>query len=148
MLKVVRHREGPFPELSYANAEHTRLKRWFIRSVEGLSGRDRYARLYQIWRRDIGGHCFRSTLRAGCVPGTVAERFGALTFVFELVGSGEGIDMCLRRWSVLGIPMPRVLGPRIAAIERSEGGQFSFAVDIVLPGLGRLVRYSGTLTPL
>jgi len=49
----MRRKEILFPELSYANADHTRLKRWFIRSVEGLSGRDRYARLYDIWRRDI-----------------------------------------------------------------------------------------------
>jgi putative hemolysin len=54
----VRRKEVLFPELSYANADHTRLKRWFIRSVEGLSGRDRYARLYETWRRDIAptGH--------------------------------------------------------------------------------------------
>lgn len=42
-----------FPELSYANENQPRLKRWFIRSMEELSGRDRYARLYEIWRRDI-----------------------------------------------------------------------------------------------
>jgi len=39
--------------LSYANERDPRLKRWFIRSIEGLSGRDRYARLYDIWRSDI-----------------------------------------------------------------------------------------------
>lgn len=53
MLNAVRRKEILFPELSYANADHTRLKRWFIRSVEGLSGRDRYAKLYDIWRRSI-----------------------------------------------------------------------------------------------
>ena len=42
-----------FPELSYANDTQPRVKRWFIRSVEGLSGRDRYARLYDLWRREI-----------------------------------------------------------------------------------------------
>ena len=42
-----------FPELSSANASQPRVKRWFIRSVEGLSGRDRYARLYVFWRREI-----------------------------------------------------------------------------------------------
>jgi len=42
-----------FPELSYANENQPRLKRWFIRSVEGLSGRERYARLYDIWRNQI-----------------------------------------------------------------------------------------------
>lgn len=47
-----------FSELSYANASQPRLKRWLIRSVEGLSGRDYYAHLYEIWRRDIvpSGH--------------------------------------------------------------------------------------------
>ncbi|MGY5776882.1 lysophospholipid acyltransferase family protein [Rhizobium sp. LEGMi135b] len=44
-----------FKELSYANERDTRIKRWFIRSIEGLSGRDRYARLYDIWRTDIVG---------------------------------------------------------------------------------------------
>lgn len=44
-----------FKELSYANEKDPRLKRWFIRSIEGLSGRDRYARLYDIWRSDIAG---------------------------------------------------------------------------------------------
>ncbi|MGO4567898.1 lysophospholipid acyltransferase family protein [Rhizobium sp. 2YAF20] len=44
-----------FNELSYANERDTRFKRWFIRSIEGLSGRDRYARLYDIWRSDIVG---------------------------------------------------------------------------------------------
>jgi putative hemolysin len=45
---------GPrFPELSYASPTDPRLKRWFIRSVEGLSGRDRFAALYDHWRRNI-----------------------------------------------------------------------------------------------
>lgn len=44
-----------FKELSYANENDPRLKRWFIRSVEGLSGRNRYARLYARWRADIVG---------------------------------------------------------------------------------------------
>ncbi|OJF89918.1 glycerol acyltransferase [Rhizobium sp. 58] len=44
-----------FKELSYANDNDTRLKRWFIRSMEGLGGRNRYARLYNQWRHDIVG---------------------------------------------------------------------------------------------
>ncbi|UPA25999.1 lysophospholipid acyltransferase family protein [Shinella oryzae] len=44
-----------FKELSYANENDPRLKRWFIRSMEGLAGRDRYARLYDIWRTSIVG---------------------------------------------------------------------------------------------
>ncbi|WP_457586259.1 lysophospholipid acyltransferase family protein [Ensifer canadensis] len=44
-----------FRELSYANENDRRLKRWFIRSMEGLAGRNRYAKLYTRWRTDIVG---------------------------------------------------------------------------------------------
>ena len=40
-------------QLSYANENQPRLTRWFIRSIEGLSGRNRYLRLYQTWSREI-----------------------------------------------------------------------------------------------
>jgi putative hemolysin len=39
-----------FKELSYANENDPPLKRWFIRSIEGLSGRNRYVKLYDKWR--------------------------------------------------------------------------------------------------
>jgi putative hemolysin len=42
-----------FHEFSYANPEQPRLKRMVIRSIEGLSGRNAYFRLYEIWRNDI-----------------------------------------------------------------------------------------------
>nr|WP_210270505.1 lysophospholipid acyltransferase family protein [Ensifer oleiphilus] len=41
--------------MSYANENDRRLKRWFIRSMEGLAGRNRYAKLYARWRSDIVG---------------------------------------------------------------------------------------------
>ena len=53
MRTLRRFSTDPFPELSYANPAQPRLKRWFIRSVEELSGRDRYARLYATWRNTI-----------------------------------------------------------------------------------------------
>ncbi|QUS54631.1 1-acyl-sn-glycerol-3-phosphate acyltransferase [Pseudovibrio brasiliensis] len=39
-------------ELSYANDGHPLLKRWLIRSIEGLCGRKRLLDLYEVWRRD------------------------------------------------------------------------------------------------
>lgn len=53
MLVPFRARKTSFPELSYANENQPRLKRWFIRSVEGLSGRDRFARIYCTWRGEV-----------------------------------------------------------------------------------------------
>ncbi|OBQ75055.1 lysophospholipid acyltransferase family protein [Mesorhizobium erdmanii] len=52
MLKL-KLREKPFPELSYANPRQPALTRWVIHSIEGLSGRDRYAALYDFWRRQV-----------------------------------------------------------------------------------------------
>ena len=42
-----------FKELSYANERDPRLKRWIIRTIEGMSGRDRFVNLYEIWRSQI-----------------------------------------------------------------------------------------------
>lgn len=42
-----------FHEFSYANPGQPRFKQWVIRAVEGLSGRDKYFRLYTTWRNDI-----------------------------------------------------------------------------------------------
>jgi putative hemolysin len=51
MLKL-KMRERP-PELSYASPHQPALTRWFIHSIEGLSGRDRFAALYDFWRRQV-----------------------------------------------------------------------------------------------
>jgi putative hemolysin len=51
MKRKIRRR--PFPELSYANPSQHAMQRWFIRTVEGLSGRDRFAALYDHWRTNI-----------------------------------------------------------------------------------------------
>lgn len=64
MLKL-KLREKPFPELSYANPHQPVLARWFIHSVEGLSGRDRFAVLYDFWRHQVvpnGEHVFSRML--------------------------------------------------------------------------------------
>lgn len=42
-------RKPRFPELSYAGPDDPRLKRWVIHTIEGLSGRDKYLDLYEIW---------------------------------------------------------------------------------------------------
>jgi putative hemolysin len=42
-----------FHEFSYANATQPRLTRMIIRSIEGLSGRNKYFHLYNIWRNEI-----------------------------------------------------------------------------------------------
>lgn len=98
------------------------------------------------WTRDFGGHCFASELsQAG---DGVAERFGPLRFVFDLPADETGLRMALRGWTIFGIPMPRVLGPRIEAREWQEGGRFCFEVEVCLPLIGPVVHYQGWLEPI
>ena len=95
------------------------------------------------WTRDFGGHAFSSELsQAGQ---GVAERFGPLRFAFDLPSDGKGLRMVLRRWSAFGVPMPRLLGPRIIAREWQEDGRFRFEVGVALPLLGEVVHYTGWL---
>lgn len=97
------------------------------------------------WTRDFGGHRFASRLeREG---DCVAERFGPLRFVFALPADGDGLAMVLRRWSAFGIRLPRALAPRIMAREWEEAGRFRLLVDIRMPLIGPVVRYTGWLLP-
>lgn len=58
---MIKRKKKPirFPELSYASPGHPRLKQWLIRKVEGLSGREHFADLYEIWRERIVGRSSR-----------------------------------------------------------------------------------------
>jgi hypothetical protein len=98
------------------------------------------------WTRDFGGHRFSSELsRHGSL---LVERFGPIRFFFALQARDDGLDMVLRRWTLFRLPMPVALAPRIKAEEREEGGSFRFDVEASLPGIGRIVHYSGWLKPL
>jgi hypothetical protein len=95
------------------------------------------------WTRDFGRHRFGSELsQAG---DGVAERFGPLRVVFDLPADETGLRMELRGWTVFGLPMPRALGPRIAAREWQEDGRFRFEVNVRLPLIGEVVGYTGWL---
>lgn len=63
---IALRRQRLFPELTYANDGHRRLQRFLIERIENLSGRDRFAALYDIWRRDVapgGVDLFSNMLR-------------------------------------------------------------------------------------
>ncbi|NIJ66688.1 NAD(P)-dependent dehydrogenase (short-subunit alcohol dehydrogenase family) [Sphingomonas leidyi] len=100
----------------------------------------------ECWTRDFGGHAFSSEL--GQAGQGVAERFGPLRFAFDLPSDDKGLRMVLRRWSAFGVPMPRLLAPRIAAREWQEDGRFRFEVRVALPLLGAVVHYTGWLARL
>ena len=98
------------------------------------------------WTRDFDGQVFSSELSGR--NGLAVERFGPIRFGFALVSTGDGLAMELRRWSVLGIPLPLFLAPRIAAREWQAEDRFHFDVAVALPLIGDVVHYSGWLKPL
>ncbi|MBO6759054.1 MAG: lysophospholipid acyltransferase family protein [Roseibium sp.] len=55
-----------YAEFSYANPEQPRLKRWVIRSIEGISGRRKLLDLYEHWKTSTVGtspHIWSDLLR-------------------------------------------------------------------------------------
>lgn len=99
----------------------------------------------EVWTRSFGDHRFHSELSTR--RGLAVERFGPLRFAFDLPSDGEGLEMRFRGWSLFGVPMPRLLGPRIAAREWQEDDRFRFEVAVAMPLIGRIVHYTGWLRP-
>lgn len=99
----------------------------------------------ETWTRDFAGHRFSSELSEA--QGRLVERFGPLRFDFDLPSGPHGLEMRLRRWSFLGLPLPLMLAPRIVAREWEEEGRFRFDVAVSLPLVGDVIRYSGWLLP-
>jgi hypothetical protein len=98
------------------------------------------------WRRDFGGHVFRSTLRA--VGSELHERIGPATFRYRLTASPGEIRWNLVAFKALGIALPASLWPLIRAHESLDAeGRYRFDVRSEVPIAGLLVHYRGTLVP-
>jgi len=102
------------------------------------------------WTRTFDGKSFSSLQWAGTGRNEhlLMERFGIATFALALVVEGGRLFLVPRRWSVLGIPMPRFLLPSGSTFEAEEDGQFCFNVEISMPLIGLIVAYKGRLEPV
>ena len=100
----------------------------------------------ELWHRDFGTGRFTSRIDVG-VPGagTIVELFGPFSFDIALVHRSESITWTVRRARLFGLPVPAAMTPRVAAREWMEAGQYRMSVEILLPGLGHLLSYGGTL---
>lgn len=95
------------------------------------------------WIRDFGGSVFSSVLsprRNG-----VGERFGPFSFHFDLKENEGSLRMVPTGWSLLEIPLPRLLMPEGIAIEFERDERFHFDVPIILPLIGPVLHYRGWL---
>lgn len=101
------------------------------------------------WVRTFGGMSFTSMQSAGKGRDAylLVERFGQAAFALALVVEGARLFLVPRRWSFLGIPMPRILLPTGRSFETERDGQFCFDVEISMPLIGLIVAYNGSLRP-
>jgi len=103
----------------------------------------------ETWRRDFAGRAFQSiqSQGKGAFERLVAERFGPFVFGLALVIEDGRLNLVLRGWRCLGIPLPLSWAPGGAAHETARDGKFRFHVEIGHPLCGRIVRYEGWLDP-
>jgi hypothetical protein len=101
------------------------------------------------WTRMFAGRAFHSTQEQGRgrFEWLVCERFGPLCVGMALVLDNGKLRLVVRRWSVLGIPLPLWLAPRGDSYEYAENGKFHFHVEIRHPFTGLIVGYQGWLVP-
>lgn len=104
----------------------------------------------EVWTRTFAGKSFSSFQIEGLQLSErlLSERFGMSTFDFALVVDFSKLHFILRRWSVLGIPMPLSLSPVKMAFEHVDDDRFHFHVEISHPIIGLIVRYQGWLVPM
>jgi hypothetical protein len=102
------------------------------------------------WTRSFDGRRFSSlqSYGAGRNAYLLVERFGIASVALALVVEGDRLLLVPRRWSLLGVPMPRFLLPRGLSFETEEEGRFRFDVEIAAPIVGLIVAYKGVLEPV
>ena len=101
------------------------------------------------WFRSFDGHRFssRHSLGKRRFDRLMCERFGPVKVGMALVPQGGELRYYTRRWSFLGVPMPRFLLPKGEMYEAEIDGRFHFHVEIRIPLVGHLVTYRGWLEP-
>jgi Domain of unknown function (DUF4166)/Saccharopine dehydrogenase NADP binding domain len=103
----------------------------------------------ETWTRSFAGRTMRSRQweGAGRWEGLLCEGFGPFTFGLAALTGDRTLRLVVRRWAMLGIPLPMALAPRGHAIETEKDGRFHFDVEIAAPLIGTIVRYRGWLAP-
>ena len=103
----------------------------------------------ETWSRSFGERSFSSSLSLGTGRShrLLCERFGPFTFALALVLDESKLHYVVRRWSVLGLVLPRFLAPGGNSFESTDQNRFCFHVEITQPLIGLIVRYKGWLVP-
>jgi predicted DCC family thiol-disulfide oxidoreductase YuxK len=99
------------------------------------------------WNRYFGSSRFRTVMTQE--GRYLAERLGALpvTFVYEVRAGRRGFSLHVVRVRFLGVPLPRLLRPAVAARIGEWRGRYRFSILAGFWFCGRVVSYAGWLGP-
>lgn len=99
------------------------------------------------WTRDFGGTIFSSLQSAGSGRNDylLVERFGVISVALALVVESHRLLLVPRRWSMLGISLPKWLMPAATSYETEADGRFCFDAEISAPIIGLIAAYKGQL---
>jgi hypothetical protein len=101
----------------------------------------------ETWTRQFGRARFASRLVETQRMAVFEERFGPLRFAFGLRPDARGVVWQMVGWSVLGLPLPGALAPRMRARAEDVCGGYRFRVAVSHPWIGLLFAYRGVLVP-
>jgi Domain of unknown function (DUF4166) len=104
--------------------------------------------LGETWTRRLGDSQFSSRLVGTPHLSMFEERFGPLRFRFELHPTKTGVIWMMIGWGLLGLPLPRAIGPRVAARADEADGRYRFRVAVCHPWLGLLFACRSDLRPM
>lgn len=103
----------------------------------------RYNRDSMSWIRNFEGLVMESSfyLRGGLL----IERLGPLALATKVVVEGNRMVYKFVGTKLFGIPLPRILSPKIVAYEEELDGRYHFHVDARLFLIGLVIAYGGNL---
>lgn len=101
----------------------------------------------ELWRRTFGSGGFTSRVEFDASDKqSIIELFGPISLYYHLRADGGSITWTLCRARFFGFPIPAALAPRVTAREWvSADERYSMSAEVVLPFLGHLLSYTGTL---
>jgi hypothetical protein len=79
--------------------------------------------------------------------GLLIEAAGSARFAFKLVVEDTSMHFqCVRVW-LFSVPLPGFIAPVLKADVCTTNANWSVDVQVVVPGLGQVLRYQGTVVP-
>jgi hypothetical protein len=76
----------------------------------------------------------------------LVEQLGPIHMKMAVNVTDGVLTYTLDKTRILGIPIPKCMGPRVIAVEEQAGDQYRFSVLVSMPVVGKLISYFGDMS--